>query len=135
MVSGALSPRGKAAGMLLGIAIKKTYDERWQDDKDGLKFTCIAEKVMDITGDIAISRIYEAVIKYLVRTLEGFGVKGAAVNRYLATPKTLMRNWQQPWERIRLKKESKERIRVTLCANISETTTVRGVAECVLVTA
>jgi integrase len=44
--------------------------------------------------------------------LEGSGIKGATVNRYLATIKTLLRHHRQPWEHITLKKESKGRIRV-----------------------
>jgi len=44
--------------------------------------------------------------------LEGSGIKGATVNRYLATIKTLLRHHRQPWEHIQLKKESKGRIRV-----------------------
>jgi len=112
MVDGALSTREKAARVLLSIAIQKTYDERWKDNKDGLKSQRIAERVMDITGDIAISRIDEDAIKRLVKKLEDSGIKGATVNRYLATIKTLLRHHRQPWEHIQLKKESKGRIRV-----------------------
>ena len=104
-------PREKASRMLRRTAIKKTYDERWKDSKDGLKSQRLAEKVMDIVGDIPISKIEEDVIKLLIRILEGFGVKGATVNRYLATIKTLLRNIKQPWEHIKLKKDSKGRIR------------------------
>ncbi len=112
MVDGSLSPREKAARMLLSAAILKTYDERWKDNKDGDKARRLAEKVMDIVGDIPISKIDDDVIKGLIKTLESSGVKGATVNRYLATIKTLLRNMQQPWEHIKLKKESKGRIRV-----------------------
>ena len=112
MVDGSLSPREKAARMLLSAAILKTYDEKWKDNKDGIKSRRLAEKVMDIVGDIAISKIDDDVIKGLIRKLEGSGIKGATVNRYLATIKTLLRNMQQPWEHIKLKKESKGRIRV-----------------------
>ena len=62
MVDGALSPREKAARMLLSTAIQKTYDERWKDNKDGLKSQRLAEKAMDIVGDIAISKIVCEVI-------------------------------------------------------------------------
>ena len=112
MVDGALSPREKAARMPLSTAIQKVYEERWKDNKDGLKSQRIAERLMDITGDITISKIDEDVIKRLVRTLEGSGIKGATVNRYLATIKTLLRHHRQPWEHIKLKKENKGRIRV-----------------------
>jgi len=112
MVDGALSPREKAARMLLSIAIQKTYDERWKDNKDGLKSQRIAERVMELVGDIPISKIDDDVIKLLIKMLEGAGIKGATVNRYLATIKTLLRHHQQPWEHIKLKKESRGRIRV-----------------------
>ncbi len=112
MVDGALSPREKAARMPLSVAIQRVYDERWKDNKDGLKPQRIAERVVYLIGDIPISKIDEDVIKLLVRLLEGSGVKGATVNRYLATIKTLLRHHRQPWEHIQLKKESKGRIRV-----------------------
>jgi integrase len=112
MVDGALSPREKAARMLLSKAIQKVYDERWKDNKDGLKSQRIAERLMEITGDIPISKIDEEVIKRLIKKLEESGIKGATVNRYLATIKTLLRHHRQPWEHIKLKKESKGRIRV-----------------------
>jgi hypothetical protein len=83
MVDGALSPREKAARMLLSVAIEKTYDERWKDNKDGLKSQRLAERVMELIGDIAISKIDDIAIKLLIRMLEGSGIKGATVNRYL----------------------------------------------------
>jgi len=112
MVDGALSPRERAARMLLSIAIQKTYDERWKDNKDGLKSQRLAELAMEHIGDIPLSKIDDQMIKRLVKKLEDSGVKGATVNRYLATMKTLLRHHQQPWEHIKLKKESKGRIRV-----------------------
>ena len=112
MVDGALSPREKAARMPLSMAIQNTYDERWKDNKDGLKSQRLAERVMELIGDIPISKIDDDVIKLLVRMLEGSGIKGATVNRYLATIKTLLRHHRQPWEHINLKKENKGRIRV-----------------------
>ncbi len=112
MVDGALSPREKAARMPLSVAVQKVFDERWKYNKDGLKSQRIAERVVYLIGDIPISKIDEETIKLLVRLLEGSGVKGATVNRYLATIKTLLRHHQQPWEHIKLMKESKGRIRV-----------------------
>lgn len=112
MVDGALSPRERAARMLLSTATQKTYDERWKDNKDGLKSKRLAERAMDLIGDIPLSKIDDQMIKYLVKQLEESGVKGATINRYLATMKTLLHDHQQPWEHIKLKKESKGRIRV-----------------------
>ncbi|QWV98649.1 site-specific integrase [Geomonas nitrogeniifigens] len=112
MVDGALSPRERAARMLLSTAIQKTYDERWKDNKDGIKTKRLAERAMELIGDIPISKIEDQSIKRMVKKLEDSGVKGATINRYLATMKTLLRHHQQPWEHIKLKKESKGRIRV-----------------------
>ncbi|TGU71635.1 site-specific integrase [Geomonas terrae] len=112
MVDGALSPRERAARMLLSVAIQRTYDERWKDNKDGLKAKRLAERAIDLIGDIPLSKIEDETIKRLVKKLEDSGVKGATINRYLATIKTLLRHHQQPWEHIKLKKESKGRIRV-----------------------
>ncbi|WP_136525723.1 tyrosine-type recombinase/integrase [Geomonas ferrireducens] len=112
MVDGALSPRERAARMLLSFAIQKTYDERWKDNKDGLKAKRLAERAIDLIGDIPLSKIEDETIKRMVKKLEDSGVKGATINRYLATMKTLLRHHQQPWEHIKLKKESKGRIRV-----------------------
>lgn len=112
MVDGALSPRERAARMLLSVAIQKTYDERWKDNKDGLKAKRLAERAMDLIGDIPLSKIEDETIKRMVKKLEDSGVKGATVNRYLATMKTLLRHHRQTWEHIKLKKESKGRIRV-----------------------
>lgn len=112
MVDGALSQREKAARMPLSIAIQKVYEERWKDNKDGEKSQRIAERVMVIIGDIPISKIDGDVVEVLIKMLEGSGIKGATVNRYLATIKTLLRHHRQPWEHIQLKKESKGRIRV-----------------------
>ncbi len=112
MVDGALSPRERAARMLLSAAIQKTYCERWKDNKDGLKAKRLAERAMDLVGDIPLSKIVDESIKHMVKKLEDSGVRGATINRYLATMKTLLRHHQQPWEHIKLKKESKGRIRV-----------------------
>jgi hypothetical protein len=52
MVDGALSPRERAARMLLSLAIKKTYAERLKDNKDGHKSLRLAERAMELMGDI-----------------------------------------------------------------------------------
>ena len=112
MVDGALSPRERAARMLLSAAIQKAYDERWKDNKDGIKSKRLAELAMEMMGDIPLIKIDELMVKRMVKRLEDSGNKGATVNRYLSAIKTLLRYHQQPWEHIQLKKESKGRIRV-----------------------
>ena len=112
MVEGALSPRERAARMTLSMAIHETYDERWKGNKDGLKAKRLAERAMDLIGNLPLGKIDAETIKRMVKKLEDIDVKGATINRYLATIKTLLRHHQQPWEHIKLKKESKGRIRV-----------------------
>jgi Site-specific recombinase XerD len=112
MVDGALSPREKRARMKFSEAIKKVYDERWKNNKDGLKSYRIMELVMDLIGDQPISKIDEDIVAHLVLMMEGKGNKPATINRSLAGLKTVLKYHKQPWDHIKLKKESKGRIRV-----------------------
>ena len=122
MVDGALSPREKAARLKLSEAIKKVYDGRWKNNKDGEKSYRNAEIVMELIGDIQISRIDEDVVSDLVTKLEATGIKPGTVNRYLAALKTTLRHNKQPWDHINLKKEPQGRIRVL--SDEEETTAV-----------
>jgi len=112
MVDGALSPRERAARMLLSIAIQKTYDERWKDNKDGLKSQRLAERAMELIGDMPLSKIDDQMIKRMVKSLEESGIKGATVNRYMSAIKTVLGHNHLQLQHIKLKKESKGRIRV-----------------------
>ncbi|HJV66244.1 MAG TPA: site-specific integrase [Geomonas sp.] len=112
MVDGALSPREKRARMKFSEAIKKVYDERWKNNKDGLKSYRTMELVMDLIGDLPISKIDEDIVAHLVLMMEGKGNKPATINRSLAGLKTVLKYHKQPWEHIKLKKESKGRLRV-----------------------
>jgi integrase len=112
MVDGALSPREKRARMKFSEAIKKVYDERWKHNKDGLKSYRTMELVMGLIGDQPISKIDEDIVAHLVLMMEGKGNKPATINRSLAGLKTVLKYHKQPWEHIKLKKESKGRIRV-----------------------
>ena len=108
----AVSPRERRAQMKLSEAIRKVYDERWKDNKDGKGAYRNADIVMKLIGDIQISRIDEDVVAELVSKLEARGNKPGTVNRYLAALKTTLRHNKQPWDHIKLKKEPKGRIRV-----------------------
>jgi integrase len=112
MEESALSPREKAARMLLSEAVKVVYDERWKDCKDARKTEQRAMKLVEFIGDIPIGKIDEDVVRALIRKLDGSGAQPATVNRYLACLKTLLRHMRQMWEHIKLKKERKGRIRV-----------------------
>ena len=111
MDDAALSPREKKARMKFSDAIKKVYDERWKSNKDGLKSYRNVELVMGIIGDLPISKIDEEVVAHLVVMMEGKDNKPATINRSLAALKTVLRHHKQPWDHIKLKKESKGRIR------------------------
>lgn len=112
MIDGALSPREKRARMKFSEAIKKVYDERWKNNKDGLKSYRTMELVMNLIGDLQISKIDDDIVAHLVLMMEGKGNKPATINRSLAGIKTVLKYHKQPWEHIKLKKESKGRIRV-----------------------
>ena len=107
-----LSPRDKRARMKISEAIKKVYDERWRDNKDGDGSFRNAEIVMELIGDIQISKVDEDVVSELVTKLEARKIKPGTVNRYLAALKTVLKHNKQPWDHIKLKKEPKGRIRV-----------------------
>jgi integrase len=112
MEEAALSPTERKAKVTLSMAIKKVYDERWKDNKDGYGSNRNAEMAMQIIGDIPISKIDEDAISLLIRRLEARKIKPATVNRYLASLKTVLRHNKQPSDFFRKKKEPKGRIRV-----------------------
>lgn len=112
MEDAALSPREKRARMKFSEAIKKVYDERWKNNKDGEKSYRNMELVMGVIGDLSISKIDEDVVAHLVVRMEAKGNKPATINRNLAGLKTVLRYHKQPWDHIKLKKETKGRIRV-----------------------
>jgi len=112
MEDAALSPREKRARMKFSEAIKKVYDERWKNNKDGEKSYRNMELVMGIIGDLPISKIDEDIVAHLVMMMEGKGNKPATINRNLAGLKTVLKHHKQPWDHIKLKKETKGRIRV-----------------------
>jgi len=122
MEEGTLSPREKRARLKLSEAIKKVYDGRWKNNKDGEKSLRNVEIVMELIGDIQISRIDEDVVSDLVIKLEARGIKPGTVNRYLAALKTTLRHNKQPWDHINLQKEPQGRIRVL--SDEEETTVV-----------
>jgi len=52
MEDAALSPMEKRAKLMLSEAIKKVYAERWKDNKSGDGSYSIAERAMQLIGDI-----------------------------------------------------------------------------------
>jgi len=109
---GALSAKEKRARMKLSEAISKVYDERWKNNKDGDGSRRNAEIVMELIGDMLISRIDEDVVAELVIKLEARCIEPGTVNRYLAALKTVLKYNKQAWDHIKLMKEPEGRIRV-----------------------
>ena len=112
MEDASLPPKEKRSRMMLSEAIKKVYNERWKDNKDGYGSFRNAEIVMEYIGDMQLGKIDEDVVEGLLKKLEAKGNKPATINRYLAALKTTLRHHKQPWDHIKLKRESKGRIRV-----------------------
>jgi len=112
MEDGALSPREKRARLKLSEAISKVYDDRWKNNKDGNGSRRNAEIVMELIGDMIISRIDEDVVAELIVKLEARGIEPGTVNRYLAALKTVLKHNKQAWDHIKLLKEPEGRIRV-----------------------
>lgn len=112
MEEGAMSAKEKRARMRLSEAISKVYDDRWKNNKDGNGSRRNAEIVMELIGDMIISRIDEDVVAELVVKLEARGIEPGTVNRYLAALKTVLKYNKQAWDHIKLQKEPDGRIRV-----------------------
>lgn len=107
-----MSPQERNANTLLEDAIKQVHEGKWKNNKDliGPKARC--KRLLELIGNIPISKIDDDVVSELLRKLDATKLKPGSVNRFLATLKTLLRFKRQPCDHIKLRKESKGRIRV-----------------------
>jgi integrase len=71
-----------------------------------------SEMMLSLLGDIPLQKIDEDTITLLKQKLVARGIVTGTVNRYLAALKTILKFKRQPWDHIKLGKESKGRIRV-----------------------
>jgi integrase len=112
MNEASMTPQEKNACMLLEEAIKQVHEGKWKNNKDqrGPKFRCM--HLIELIGNIPLSKIDDDVVTEMVRKLENNKLKPGSINRYLATLKTILRFKRISSDHIKLRKESKGRIRV-----------------------
>lgn len=102
----------KYENQLKGGVAKQVYEGKWKNNKDliGPKTRC--KRLLELLGNIPLSKIDDDVVAEMVRKLDATKIKPSTVNRFLATLKTIMKFKRQPCDHIKLRKESKGRIRV-----------------------
>jgi integrase len=107
-----MTPQERNANMLLEDAIKQVFEGKWKNNKDviGPKTRC--KRLLELLGNIPLLKIDEDIVAELVRKLDATNIKPASVNRFLATLKTILNFKRQRCDHIKLRKESKGRIRV-----------------------
>jgi len=111
-----MSPQEKAAKMLLLDAVEHVYNTRWKNTKDAKGAHRRALRLVELLGNVPLSKISEDAVHKMILTLEDSEIQVATINRYLAALKTLLKALKQPTDYIKLRKERSGRIRV-----ISET--------------
>jgi site-specific recombinase XerD len=98
--------------MMLSEAIQIVYESRWKYTKDAYRSLNRAHNMLAHIGDIPLSEVNSDAVTKLVKGLEKKDSRTGTVNRYLAALKTIMNHHEQPIRHIKLRKESKGRLRV-----------------------
>jgi len=107
-----MTPQERNANMLLEDAVKQVNEGKWKNNKDTIGPTTRCKRLLELIGNIPLSKIDEDVVAELVFKLDATKIKPSTVNRFLATLKTILKFKRQPCDHIKLRKESKGRIRV-----------------------
>jgi len=107
-----LSPQERAARATLKDAIEVTYNSKWKNNKDAKGTHRRALRLLELIGNVPVGNIHEDMVDDLIRTLEATGIEGATINRYLTTLKTIMKQMKQPVDYIKMRKESRGRLRI-----------------------
>lgn len=107
-----LTPQERNASMLLEDAIKQVQEGKWKHNKDQVGPKARCKRLIELIGNIPLSKIDDDVVGELIRTFEANKLKPASINRFLATLKTILKFKRIPCDHIKLRKESKGRIRV-----------------------
>lgn len=107
-----MTPLERNANMLLEDAMKQVHEGKWKNNKDTIGPKTRCKRLLELLGNIPLSKIDEDVVADLVCRLDATKIKPASVNRFLATLKCILRFKRQPCDYIKLRKESKGRIRV-----------------------
>lgn len=106
-----MSPQEKAARKLLLDAVDSVYESRWKHTKDADRSYARAKNMAAIIGNVQLGNINEDKVFNLIQELDSRDSEAGTVNRYLATLKTILRQFKQPIDHIKLRKERKGRIR------------------------
>ena len=86
-----MSPLEKAAKMLLSDAVDHVYNIRWKNTKDAAGAYRRAHRLVELIGNIPLSKISEDTVHKIVLTLEARKLEVGTINRYLAALKTLLK--------------------------------------------
>lgn len=122
-----MSPHEKAAKMLLSDAVEYVYNTRWKNTKDAAGAHRRALRLLELIGNVPLSKISEDVVQKMILALEASKIEVATINRYLAALKTLLKALKQPTDHIKIRKERSGRIRVI--SEDEETMVVKLLAE------
>lgn len=107
-----MTPQERNACMLLEDAIKQVFEGKWKNNKDSIGPTTRCKRLLELLGNVPLSKIDEDVVAEMISKLDATNIKPSTVNRFLATLKTILKYKRQPCDHIKLRKESKGRIRV-----------------------
>jgi integrase len=102
----------KTSKITLQEAIGVVYESRWKNNKDGIGSYRRARLLLEHMGNIPIASIEYNAVQSLITKLEATGITIATINRYLATLKTILKQFRLQTDFIKLRKEKNGRIRV-----------------------
>jgi len=112
MDEASMTPQERAGRMLLLDAIDIVYDVRWKYTKDDTRALSRAKSIVKYIGNMQLKDIDAATVTKLIQGLEKDKAQNGTINRYLAALKTILNHHEQPIRQVKLRKESKGRIRV-----------------------
>jgi integrase len=112
MDEASLTPQERAGRMLLLDAIDAVYEARWKHTKDAERSLSRARNIVNHIGNVQLQDIDAARVLMLVQGLEKENARNGTINRYLAALKTILNHHEQRIRQVKLRKESKGRIRV-----------------------
>lgn len=108
----ALTPQERAAKMFLLDAVDAVHVARWRHTKDSERSYSRAKNLAALIGNIPLAAVNENKVALLLQKLEGKKAETGTINRYLAALKTVLNHHRQPIDHIKLRRESKGRLRV-----------------------